>query len=119
VALEEGKCMAEKMTAEEYRQYTRSEMIRIAQDILSGKSEMVSGCRRLLELVPFENKDLYTPISAFVSETDIFPLGEARAGYENSYLASLDARREKYSEQSKPWIFDACNAIIEYASSNV
>jgi hypothetical protein len=105
--------MAEKMTAEEYREYTRKEMVRIAQGILSGEVEMVGGCRRLIELVPFGDEKLHTPIEAFVCETEGFPLGEVRAGFESSYLARLDAQREKYSEQSNPRVFKACQEIIQ------
>lgn len=105
-----------KLTASEYQDHIRTNLVQIAEAILSDNIDLVSGCRKLeslyYELRPTSPR-FNISIKAFVSETDRYPIGEVRTRYQESYLQSLDEQLAIYSERMKAQVFKACKEIIQ------
>lgn len=99
-----------------------SEIVKVAQAILSGEEEAVWGCRRLCNLLASADipdairKDRYVlGIIGFASETDDYPAGPARQHWDPEKLKQLDAKRDAYIARSP--VVDNCRHLIELLAS--
>jgi hypothetical protein len=107
--------MVDNSGASQFQNQVRTEIVQLAEKILAQDIELVSGCRKLLDLYyVFQpaNRNCIAPIAAFVSETDAHPLGSVRAVFEKSYLDRLDKETAEYSERARSAVFAACKEII-------
>lgn len=94
----------------------RREIVQTAMAMVSGSLDLVTGSRRLCALrhdIGASESELFESIIAFESDTDVYPVGDARVHYNQSYLQQLDQELEEYINESKPAVVDACKRIIE------
>lgn len=90
----------------------------VAQEMLSGTVDLVGGSRRLLALYhrleefDAENDQLFLPIVAFESETDVLPVGEARELWAPDALLSKEREFAPYLEKARPEILETCRALV-------
>ena len=91
----------------------KKKMVVLAKQIIDGSIDIIDGCRQILALkiYPIENPD-YRTIVGFESETDEFPIGEVRKQYHKESLEKLDKELNKYINQNKPIILEACRNLI-------
>jgi hypothetical protein len=97
-------------------QRAKREVVEVAQAMLSGSLDLVTGCRKLCELrhqIGASESDVFLPIIGFESETDDYPLGPARASFGKDYLEKLDQETQAYVERARPGVLAACTRIIE------
>lgn len=94
---------------------TWGEIVGTAQEILSGHLDLVTGCRKLRRLtldLTNPNQEIFGPIRGFESETDSYPLGEARRGYSQEYLDRVDRELADFSKRAGPSVLAACREIV-------
>jgi hypothetical protein len=94
----------------------RREIVQTAMAMVAESLDLVSGSRRLCALrheIGASDSELFDPIIGFESETDIYPVGNARAQYSQGYLQQLDQELAEYLDRSKPAVVAACKRIIE------
>jgi len=93
----------------------KDELIAIATAMLEGKMNLIEGVRRICALrfaVGDPDNDVFVPIRAIESETDHFPLGQARSHCAPTYLQQIDAEIERYLSDATKDIVDACREIL-------
>jgi len=89
----------------------------IARAILDGKRGVCDGCRALTRLahdiVPDWRVDPdFVVFGALDSDSDRFPLGDARRHWHPSVLSELDSEREQLEERVRPKVTVACLSIV-------
>lgn len=88
----------------------------LARKIVDGSIDPIEGCRQMVSLrVQQEIRDDqdFVTIRGFESETDEFPVGEARKHYDSEYLKKLDLKLKWYLDQMMPNLIEACQNIIK------
>ena len=89
--------------------------LRLAADVLDGKVDLVSGCRRILAYrsrisgIADETWDVFVAIA---SETDDFPVGDVRDTWDADALAAKDADVAAYVEEVRPAAREAFGEIV-------
>jgi len=94
----------------------KREAVQVAQAMLSGSLDLVTGCRRLCDLrhqIGAGDSEIFLPIVGFESETDDYPLGPVRARYNKKYVEKLDQEIRDYVERAGPGVLGACRRIVE------
>ena len=97
---------------------SKEEIVRVARRIVAREIDPVLGCRLIVRLQgPLsdeqrQDQDLLTVVG-IESETDQFPLGEARSQWDPEALANQDRQRAEYLGNIETALFEACRSIIE------
>ena len=97
----------------------RQVILETARAMLSGELDLVNGARRLCELrheISATESELFCAIIGFESETDDYPVGDARQRFDQEYLRKLDEEICPYLEEARPGVIAACEKIIEVLS---
>ena len=93
----------------------RRELVETAKSMIAGDLDLVRGCRRLNRLsrsIDPLNSSIFNPIIGFESETDDYPLDEARSKYEKAYLEKVDREILEYSDRARSSVLNSCQLII-------
>jgi hypothetical protein len=93
----------------------QADLVAVARALLAESLDLVSGCRKLNQLsrrIQPLNRRIFDPITGFDSETDDYPLGEARNNYDKVYLDKVDHEIAEYSERARSSILNSCRLII-------
>lgn len=99
----------------ENRKEAIDKIIAIATSMISGEKNLIEGCRILTGLrfeIDNPDDDAFIVFRGVDSETDGYPLGKVRDGYNTEYLRRLDCDMDRYLEKAKPDIIEACEEII-------
>ena len=89
--------------------------LRIASDVLDGKVDIISGCRRILTYrsrVRGVSDEAWDVVTAIASETDDVPLGAVRDAWDADALATKDADAAAYVERIRPAAREAFAEIV-------
>lgn len=103
------------MNHEEYLAVKRIEVLNVAKSMLSGELHLIEGVRRLCDLrseIDDPENHVFLAIRGIESETDHFPIGQARSNCDPNYLNKLDAEMESYLSEAQGDILHACEEII-------
>ena len=104
------------MTHEEYVAKQRIKAVGIASNILDGKIGLIEGLRKLVPLqneFGNPNEDEFLVFKAIESETDEFPISEARSSWSEAALKEKDAEIQEYEDQVRASVHDACRRFIQ------
>jgi hypothetical protein len=95
-------------------------ILRLANKMLDGEMELIEGCRLIANLALYISDEqtgypdeLLFPFIAVASDTDHLPTGSCRAHYDKDYLNELDKERQKYIEEARNDIMEACREVIK------
>jgi hypothetical protein len=91
-------------------------LVKICNAIINGRTDFVSGSRMLRVfylMASDEDKDLYTPIIGFESETDDYPLGSHRKRFPIDELGKMDESIIDYENRCSVVFLTACRALIK------
>lgn len=103
------------------QEQARLELLEVANSMLGGKIHLIEGCRKICSLrhkVGDADNQIFIPIRGVESETDHYPLGDARKICDQDYLKKIDAEMEQYIAEVKNTILQSCKEIIKvYANS--
>lgn len=97
------------------RDAARRTALEIARGMLDESISLIEGCRSLVrlradaEIPPSETLNVFVGVE---SETDDYPVGNARSEYAPELLARLDGEASKYLSQVRPVVIEACGEII-------
>jgi len=89
--------------------------LRIASDVLDGKLDIISGCRRVLSYrsqIRGVSDEAWDVVTAIASETDDIPLGDVRNAWDPGALATRDAEAAEYIERVRPAAREAFGEIV-------
>ncbi len=95
-------------------------IVRVANDILFGDVDIVTGCRWLagvLRDAGLEHDPDALVIREVDSDSDDMPVGSARELWHLDALAERDARRDAYVARAREGVLEACRNLIRKASS--
>jgi hypothetical protein len=100
----------------------QSQIVNAAEQILRGEIDPVLGCRaivaRLRSCDPaIASLPLFLAIKGFESETDHFPLGDARTRWDLDELSKLDQERVAYTADCEQTLRVACQEIVAFFRS--
>jgi hypothetical protein len=104
------------MTNRSSTDWSRTELKHIAHEVLEGRTDLVSGAR---EMTPHIMKLGLAddPDGRFIrgvdSETDHYPVGEARRLWEQKALEELDRKLEDYLSRVSVKAKGACQRLID------
>ena len=101
---------------------TKKEIIAIAQEMLSGKIHLISGCRMIRGLrydTDRSDDEFFFTFRAVDSETDHFPLGKVRELCDEDYLKRVDKEISDYLANAGEDIRRACSNLIQTLSSDL
>lgn len=104
------------MTHEEYVAKQRIKAVEVASKILDGKIGLIEGVRRLVSFqneIGSANDEEFLVLKGIESETDDFPIGEARQNWSEAILKDKDAEIEEYEDQVRASVVDACRRFIQ------
>ena len=104
------------MTPDNKSQDARKQTRDIAEAMLSGKMDLISGARSLCSLrydIGATDNPVFFPIVGFESDTDDYPIGEQRQLYSQILLQEMDKEIQEYVEESRPSVLEACRDILE------
>jgi hypothetical protein len=96
-------------------QEARQRVAQIAREMLTGMTDLVSGCRSILLLrhnIGVTESPALDTISAIESETDDYPIGPAREAYSAELLKRLDAEIAEYLNRVRSVLLEACKELI-------
>jgi hypothetical protein len=93
---------------------TLAEIVEVTEAILSEHLDLVTGCRKLSRLLQRlgASNQAFAAIIGFESETDDYPLGEARQSYSAEYLERVDKQVAEYSERARASVLAACSDLV-------
>ena len=101
---------------EEHRRFAGIKVVAIARNILSGESGIVAGARQLVgwrfDLGAEQDPD-FTYFVGLDSETDGFPIGEARSRWSADALKSKDEQLRAYEASVRNVVFRICRNLIQ------
>lgn len=98
----------------------RSELLAVASAMIDDRINLIEGVRKICAIrhsVGDPDNAAFMPIRAIDSETDHFPIGEARLGCAADYLQRVDAEMQGYLADAKSDILSACREIIRVFST--
>ncbi|MCM2263858.1 MAG: DUF2489 domain-containing protein [Desulfuromonadales bacterium] len=105
--------------SQDYQSAKRSELITIASSMIDGNLHLIEGVRKVCSLrhsIGQPESELFLLFRAVDSETDHYPLGDARQHFADDYLHKLDAEMSEYLADTKEEILSACRTIIQIFS---
>lgn len=91
------------------------EFTSVIRNMLSGKIDLLVGCRKLIQLRPYidiEEDEDWLIIVGIESETDDVPLGNERLTWNLDRLRIKDAEIQTYMKKTKPLLLDACRKVL-------
>jgi len=94
----------------------KEKLVEKAQLIIDGDLDIIEGLRLILSLsnrAGIQDNDILLPIIGFVSQTDYFPIGEARDQCDPEYLQKLDKEKTEFIKDFKSSIVDTCIQIVK------
>jgi hypothetical protein len=94
----------------------RQELVELASAMLAGNVNLIEGVRRICALrfsIEDPENEVFLPIRAIESETDMFPLGTMRASCSPDYLRRADGEMQTYLVEARGDILQACREIVE------
>ena len=97
----------------------RRDAVEIATGVINGSINPIEGCRRLVWLdedLNMENDKSFLALAGMESETDHWPLGEAKENYSPAYLQKVEKEEREYLASARDEIVQACREIIEKLS---
>ncbi len=97
----------------------KKEIIKISQEMLDSKLNLISGCRIITGLtcnVDSPQDDIYLPFISVDSQTDHYPLGKVRELCDPDYLARIDIDIEDFIAFAGAHIRDSCRELINKLS---
>ena len=104
------------MTHEEYLADQRNRAVEVASRILEGSIGLTEGIRNLL-LFQKEMGRAKDPeflfFAGIASETDDFPVGDARKNWNEIALKQKDADLKEYEDRIRPTVLDACRRFVQ------
>jgi hypothetical protein len=94
--------------------------LEVAKQIIDKEISIVEGCRTLtnLRLNIDPDNEIFLLFRGVSSETDDYPLGEARKYWDEKALAKLDTEIKEYENRIREDVNKACWHLIEKLSSN-
>ncbi len=104
------------MTHEEYVARQRIKAVEIASKILDGQIGLIEGVRKLVSLqneIGNSNDEEFLVFKGVESETDTFPIGDARKNWSEAVLEEKDAEAEEYEGQVREAVAKACRRFIQ------
>lgn len=90
------------------------EIVDLIDRMARGEIDLIHGLRRVVSLrhqTCDPDSEKFLPLRAMESETDHFPLGEARLMYSTEFLEKLDDERETYLADVSQEILLACQEL--------
>lgn len=88
----------------------------VAREMIAGSVGIVDGCRRLVKLfarLDVDDDDLFLPIIAVESETEILPIGDARSLWWPEALEAKEKEFKPYLEEVRPEVLEVCEALVQ------
>ena len=88
----------------------------VATAMINGEMSLIEGCRIISSLrhtANSPNDDIFNVFVGVDSETDGYPLGKVREGFNPEYLRRLDDDIEQYLEGERSSIIRSCQELIE------
>lgn len=104
------------MKQTEYLVVKRHELVKLANTMLADNINLIEGIRQICGLrfaVADPENEVFLAIRGIESETDTFPLGQARSNYSREYLQRMDVEMQGYLAESKNDILQACQKIVQ------
>jgi hypothetical protein len=99
----------------------QQDLLETVQLMLLGKIHLVEGCRKVCVLASkmdeIDNK-IFTIFRAVESDTDHYPMNEARNRCDENYLKKIDKEIEDYISEVKNQIIDGCYEVIKFINEN-
>ncbi len=98
---------------------TKQEIIYIAQEMLKGNIDLISGCRMIRSLrhkTDIASDEVFVPFIGIDSQTDHYPLGTVRDLCDPDYLARVDIEMAEFLAFAGEHIRDACKELIKKLS---
>jgi hypothetical protein len=98
----------------------RRELISTAAAMLSGDVSLIAEIRRILSLsaaIGDAGNEVFISMRAIDSETDHFPLGDVRLGWESGALDRMDIEMKDYLAAAKEGILRSCQEIVQVYSA--
>ena len=92
--------------------------LRVASDVLDGKVDIISGCRKVLSYrsrIRGVSDEAWDVLTAIASETDDIPVGDVRDRWDPGALAMKDADAAAYIERVRPAAREAFGEIVRVA----
>lgn len=98
-----------------------SEILHTVTALRKGEMDPLTAARRITKL-RFEtanpDDDVFMPFRAVASDTDRFPVGEARRSCAPDYLQRVDAELAAYLKEATPDLLKACDELIARFGEN-
>ncbi|MFA5820834.1 MAG: hypothetical protein WC873_01895 [Candidatus Gracilibacteria bacterium] len=97
----------------------RTEIIKLANDIINKEIDIFSGSQKLYEVLPenLANRSDFLIFTLVASESDNFPIGKERERWNKIALEKKDLERTKLGKFYKQDVFEACKKILKRFSS--
>ena len=98
------------------------ELVEVLERLLSGGMGITEGCRllaRLRHVLDEEDNPLFLPFVGVDSETDSFPLGDARKLWSADGLRRADEQRSVVERHYKTLVNDAAKALRQFALGEI
>jgi hypothetical protein len=95
---------------------SRTEAISVLREMISGKLDLVVGCRRVVKMqnqVPMPDTEAWRTIVGIESETDDVPIAEERAGWDPESLKEKENEVRAYLDDVRPMLLNACRKVLE------
>jgi hypothetical protein len=93
----------------------RREVLDVARKMLEKKIHLIEGCRRICSLrhdLDDPENELFIPFRGIDSETDHYPLGEARNQCDANYIKRIDHEIDEYLSVVGEPLAQACKALV-------
>ena len=93
----------------------RRQIVTFAQSYLDGHAGAVETSRAIADLalmIDASLEDLFVDFTGIDSESDTYPLGEARRYWSDAALKREDASRQVYETRLKPKMLDLCQRVV-------
>lgn len=94
----------------------RRELVELCSNMLKGRVNILEGVRRICTLrfvVEDPDNEVFLPIRAVESDTDIFPAAVIRSNFGAEYLFRADIELNSYLSDHHEAIAQACAEIID------
>jgi hypothetical protein len=93
----------------------RMRILQVAEKMLSGDLDLFEGCHEIHGLrhhLEDPDDEAFLVIAGVASETDVYPIGDARTYWDPQALARQDRERDEYMSRVREVVWEACRAII-------
>ncbi len=104
------------MTTDSGRSQINERIVDLAQQMLSGKLEVIAGSRMIAHLAgysEYSDDERFHAFVAVASETDDFPTEDDPQNWEPTAWARKELERREYASRVKEIVLAECRALVE------